>query len=478
MGKLNANLRLSDCGNVPLFAEDAETSYSAAASQAVPQLRGQRRWLAQVNSPLRVIAYYFALFYTFTVFTQLHQLLVMAVGVNTHMLIIIGVPMILLVLGSGGIRRTLRWSAAKYWLGFSLLMIIAVAFSSWRSQSLAITWAWLRVEVLILFVIAGCVLTWGEVKRLMGVLACAAVVDVIAGRVFGGQVAGRFELTGTTMSDPNDYAAQLILILPCLLLVVVSASQLWITRIVAAAFLLYGAFLILLTGSRGGLVAIAVAILFCLWKLRPSQKIVAATVVILLTCAAPFVFPRQILTRLSSTFRSADLAEKDPDVARAVESSEARSYLLKQSILATLSHPVFGVGAGQFSNYEGKKAREIGVRGVWHETHNSFTQISSEVGIPALLFFLAAIVATYRILDKVYRAAQGRPRSQETQQIKATAFCLQISLIGFCTGSLFLTLGYRFYLPALTGLAISLYRAAQQKWRLEAVPPNAGQAAG
>jgi O-antigen ligase len=438
--------------------------YLSAAPQATPRERSRRRWLAQVKGPLRVIGYYFALVYTFIVFTQLHQLLTMAVGVNTRLLIIIGAPMIVLVLGSGGVQRTLRWSAARYWVGYSFLMVIAVAFSSWRSESLSITLAWIRVEVLILFVIAGCVMTWREVNHLMAVLAWAAVVDVIAGRLFAGQIAGRFKLTGTTMSDPNDYAAQLILILPCLLLVVVSTSQFMVGRIVAAGVFLYGLYLILLTGSRGGLIAIVIAILFCLWRLRPSQKILAASIVILLVCTTPFVVPQRILTRFSTIFQSANFAEKDPDLAAAA-SGEARRYLLKQSILATLSHPIFGVGAGQFQNYEGRKAREAGLRGSWHETHNSFTQVSSEIGIPALLFFLAAIIATYRMLDSVYRTARRMRPTKETQQITATAFCLLISLIGFCTASFFLSLAYRFYLPALTGLAIALYRAVQQKWR-------------
>jgi O-antigen ligase len=446
------------------YDEVDSTGYLSAAPQATPREHSRKRWLAEVKSPLRVIGYYFALVYTFIVFTQLHQLLVMAVGVDIRLLMIIGTPMIMLVLGSGGVQRTLRWSAAKYWVGYSFLMVIAVAFSSWRSQSLSITLAWIRVEVLILFVIAGCVMTWREVNRLMTVLAWAAVVDVIAGRLFAGQIAGRFKLTGSTMSDPNDYAAQLILILPCLLLVVVSASQFMVGRIIAAGFFLYGFYLILLTGSRGALIAIVITILFCLWKLRPSQKILVASIVILLVCATPFVVPQRILTRFSTIFQSAKFPEKDPDLAAAT-SGEARRYLLKQSILATLRHPIFGVGAGQFQNYEGRTAREKGLRGSWHETHNSFTQVSSEIGIPALLFFLAAIIATYRMLDSVYRTARRMRPTKETQQITATAFCLLISLIGFCTASFFLSLAYRFYLPALTGLAIALYRAVQQKWR-------------
>jgi O-antigen ligase len=189
----------------------------------------------------------------------------------------------------------------------------------------------------------------------------------------------------------------------------------------------------------------------------------AASIVVLLVSATPFVVPQRILTRFSTILQSAKFPEQDADLA-AADSGEARRYLLRQSILATLSHPIFGVGAGQFQNYEGKTASETGRRGSWHETHNSFTQVSSEIGIPALLFFLAAIMVTYRMLDSVYRTARRRRPTMETQQIRATAFCLLMSLVGFCAASFFLSLAYRFYLPALTGLAIALYRAVQQKW--------------
>jgi putative inorganic carbon (hco3(-)) transporter len=236
--------------------------------------------------------------------------------------------------------------------------------------------------------------------------------------------------------------------------------------------LLYGLYLVLLTGSRGALIAIVVTTLFCLWELQPRKKIFAAFIVILLACATVVVVPQRILSRFSTTFVSGEAQEKDRALAGALASREERRYLLRQSILATLSHPIFGVGAGQFQNYEGITAREAGLRGAWHETHNSFTQVSSEIGIPALLFFLAAIVATYRMLNSVYRTAKKKPPARETLQIRLTAFCLLISLIGFCTASFFLSLAYRFYLPALTGLAIALYRVAQLKWKPVIAPTD------
>jgi O-Antigen ligase len=438
----------------------------------------ERRRLKKVTSRLRTTAYIFVLIYVFVAFSQFHQLLTIVLGVDTHLLLVIGIPMILLVLASGALQSTLKWPATKLWIGFSLWMIISLPFSSLRSESLWVAITWLRVEVLILFVIASCVVTWKEVRTLMTVLACAAIVDVAAGRLFSGQLVGRLTLdtTSTTMSDPNDFAALLVLVLPCLLLVVLSASRPKFIRVIASVIFAYGLFLILITGSRGALVAISATTLFCLWKLKPGEKTIAVALIALAACAIPLVAPQRVMTRFATTLKLGDSPtdtgpdQHDVDSERAIGSGQERMYLLKQSILATLSHPVFGVGVGQFKDYEGRQAMERGERGSWHQTHNTLTQVSSEIGLPALTFFLSAVFVTYRMLDSVYSRSQRQPRTRRTQQIGRTAFCLLISLVGFCTVSLFLSLAYRFYLPALTGIAIALYRAANQEWKSGVAP--------
>ena len=323
--------------------------------------------------------------------------------------------------------------------------------------------SWIRAVLPILFAIAGCVMTLREFNRLMTVLAAAAGVNVLAGRLFANQISGRLELAGTTISDPNDYAAHLILVLPFLLLVIMEPRRSTMVRALASGLTLYGLYLIISTGSRGGLLALGVAVLFCIWKLRPRQKIAVAMVAAILACAAIVVIPQQVLSRFATIFSSDNKLENDGALSAATESAEARNYLLRQSVLVTLSHPFFGVGMGQFQNYEGEMSRKaIGGPGYWNETHNSFTQASSEMGIPALLFYLAAIIATYRMLDRVYRLAQQQSSTPGVQRIKVTAFYLLLSLVGFCAASFFLSLAYRFYLPAFAGLAIALGRAVKQ----------------
>lgn len=434
----------------------------------------QNQWLAQVRHPLRKLAFPFALAFVFIEFSDVHELIAMATGIKSYILIAVTVPVILFVLANGGFQRTLRGPAAKYWLGFGAWMIIALPFSSWRTESLSRTMLWIRAELPILFAIAGCVMTLREFSRLMTALAWAAAVVVIAGRLFAGQIFGRLELEGTTIADPNDYAAHLIFVLPFLLFIIISPGRSVAARAVASGLTLYGFYLVLSTGSRGGLLALGSMVLFCLWKLRPSQKMAVASIAAILACVAIATLPGEVLSRFRTIFRSENKIEDDSQLSsnelRAFESADARSYTLRQSIAATLSHPLVGVGMGEFQNYEGRTAREKGFRGFWHETHNSFTQVSSELGIPALIFYIGGIIMTYRTLNGLYGRARRRSRAPEIRMIAMASFCLQLSLIGFCTASFFLSLAYRFYLLALTGLTISLSRAAQQNWEPAVAP--------
>jgi O-antigen ligase len=156
--------------------------------------------------------------------------------------------------------------------------------------------------------------------------------------------------------------------------------------------------------------------------------------------------PQSLLQRYGTLFTN------ETDDQEAVQSTAARAHLLRASIQFTIQHPVFGVGPGEFSDYEAENAKSEGKRGAWAVTHNAYTQVSSEAGVPALLFFLAAIVMTFRTFGRVYRAARARP---ELRPMAMACLCCQLSLVGFCTAILFLSLAYTVYLPTMSGLAMA-----------------------
>ena len=53
---------------------------------------------------------------------------------------------------------------------------------------------------------------------------------------------------------------------------------------------------------------------------------------------------------------------------------------------------VFGVGPGQFPMQNWEEFKRRGIHIYAQVTHNSYTQVSSETGIPGLIFFLITLL--------------------------------------------------------------------------------------
>ena len=408
------------------------------------------------TSPLRVMAFKLGLILVFIRFSIIHQLLTSLVHVNFYLLYLFGIPALLGVALAGGVQRTLRSRPAVYWAGFAIWLAVGAPFSSWRGGSIGGLSSYLRTDFPMLFVTAGLVYTWRECRAMMYAIAWGAVAILFAGKMFQddtGYYGERLAINFGTVSNSNDYAGHLVLVLPFLLWAALTSKSKAI-RLAALCGIPYGVLLVLKTASRGGLVALVAGALF--WLLRGSmrQRIALLALGPVVVVALVGFVPRSSMVRiLSFSTESADASEE------ALESSTMRRYLLQESILYTLQHPLFGVGMGQFSNYEGVHSTLVGgLRGFWHETHNTYTQVSSECGIPALALYLAGIVSTFLMLNRVYRRASGRP---DCVDIRNAAFCIMLAMTAYCTATAFLNFAYFFYLPAIASLAIAVSNAAQ-----------------
>jgi hypothetical protein len=91
-------------------------------------------------------------------------------------------------------------------------------------------------------------------------------------------------------------------------------------------------------------------------------------------------------------------------------------------------------------------------------TSVSYTRVSGECGIPALLLFLLSLGASLVAVHGAYRQAR-RPGFKEIQN---ASFCYVTPLIGIVVAITFLANAYRFYLPAMVGLAIALGSVAKR----------------
>ncbi|HWE51150.1 MAG TPA: O-antigen ligase family protein [Bryobacteraceae bacterium] len=404
------------------------------------------------------MGFYFALVYVFLRFSMAQESLTLLVRVNLYLALLCGLPAVVLALVGGGAQRASRSTTGKLWIAFVAMMAASMPFSVWLGGSASLFLGYVRTEIPIFFLIGGMVLTWKEFKMLMNALAISGVCALAMEKLFSSTEDVRLSLGGGSISNSNDYAAHLLMLLPFLLWVIfIPVARIY--KIAAAGLLVTGLFFILKTGSRGALIAIAVGFLLIFvkgsGKLRWTLGLLGPVVIV-----ASFSFlPATVLFRFADLFGNNQQISAAADVTGVEGSSEQRRYLLRKSIEFTFEHPIFGVGPGDFAVFEGGSRAET-KHGEWQQTHNSYTQVSSEVGLPAAFFFIGAAMTGLFSFNRVMKRAWR----DKTPILVSTAFVCMLSMVLMMTCMAFLSLAYRFYLPALTGLAIALERIQRMEF--------------
>jgi O-antigen ligase len=297
-------------------------------------------------------------------------------------------------------------------------------------------------------------MTWKEIRLIFYTIAVAALTNLATARLFatldeGGRI--NMEASGN-IGNSNDLGTHLLLVMPFLIFVIIDRARSKVLRIPLVLAIAYGVWVVLGTGSRGCMLAMGAMFLFALWRATPAQRVGTLIVAMVLGVAVPLMLPGSVVTRLGSLFNEDQHREGR-------ESAEAREYLLKQSLLYTFQHPLLGVGPGQFPNYEGSQRTSEGKRGQWKVTHNFLTEVSSECGIPALVFMLMSIGSALLLVNRTFRQA----RKRGFRDITNAFFCYQLGMIGYLCSVVFLAHAYLFYLPTMVGLAISMSLVAMRQ---------------
>jgi O-antigen ligase len=405
--------------------------------------------------PIRKISFYFCLAALFLRLSVLPELIFYITHINTYLLYLVAPLAIVSTLLKGGVQRAFRSRASWYWLAFFLWMAMAAPFSSWPGGSLGKVKSYAEFEVIFLVLVGGMALNWNEIRIIFRTIAAAAVVNLVSTRIFERVAQGRVTLGSSgTIGNSNDLAAHLLLVLPFLLFFMIGRRRSIVVRIAVLGSLLYGLWIILGTASRGGLVGLGFVFLCLLIHASLPQKLLLVVLAGVITLVALAVLPAMTLSRLGSLF-GAKHQEAD-------ESAESRKYLFRTSVKYTFEHPVFGVGPAQFDNFEGKSSRAQGFHGNWHATHCAYTEVSSECGVPAFIFFTAGLGSAMLLVLRTYRKA----KREGYLEIANGCFCYLLAMVGYLVALVFLAQAYTFRLPAMVGLAVTLSYAAMRTMRL------------
>lgn len=375
---------------------------------------------------------------------------------------------------SGGILGVARSRVVLLLGAFYAWMAVSFPFSVWKGGSVPAMIQLARALVLMVAIIA-LVRSGRDCLRMMYTIGLAGTTAGLVS-VFVGEESKTERLTLTTgsFSDPNFYCAVLYVGLPFLWLGARNArSPQWKALYMAATLPVLAAGVA--TGSRTGFVALCAMAAVLFLRLPAARKLRLIIGAGLMLAAASAVFSDYILQRYTNLFGT---AAKTPgrltlEEAKYLETSAAslqsRRHLLERSLVLTLQHPLFGVGPGMFPVAEDQYAKQMGERrGGWHDTHNTYTQVSSEAGLPAALFFCAALLTALRILWRVRKAlAAGGPEEQE--RLRHAAIYLEVAFAGALTAALFLSIAYTGLLYVVMGLIVALERVAAQE-----APPAGG----
>jgi putative inorganic carbon (HCO3(-)) transporter len=352
----------------------------------------------------------------------------------------------------------------------AFVMLATAPFSVWPGGALR-TFTDVYFKVVLIFIlmvnsIKGVkALQWFNwlILSAMGYVAARGVADYAVGRhlVKGDRLHGA--ISGL-MGNPNDLAMNMVTFLPLAAMIAIMRGRTG-PRLAAGAIATLMVATILFTKSRGallGLAAVFVVLVFEGRKLRRGLGVMAVTAAL----AALPLMPSWFWSRLASITD----AEQDESGSR-----QARKLLMEEGWRAFIEHPLTGVGAGQFKNYNPPDRQET-----WRETHNVTLQIAAELGIVGLIVFVvllwqAAVALLWTRRMFAARPSRARPptggsgtvsvleafRPEERDWMRMHTVAMSASLVGWVVCAQFGSVGYYwtfYYLLALIVAAREITR--------------------
>ena len=377
-----------------------------------------------------------------------------------------------MVLLSRGFVVALKSNIGKALLGFTVLFAFSVPFSIWRTGSKDIFLnTWLTFSFVGFLAVAGLVNNYQQWLRVFKTLAWALFVFMVIANVFGTSDNGRLFLQQGKFGNPNEMAQALLLGLP------LWGAMMLMSKTPGGKMFAVGVMVLILattfrTGSRGAMIGFVAMLLvvFLRASIMGKMRIILAGVVFLGIVLS--TMPGKLISRYKSTVNEeeADIGDMDTQMATSAASSTAsRKVLLRHSLIFTIRHPIFGVGPGMFTVADDAYMKASGFRkGTWLGTHNSYTQVSSELGIPAFLFFVAAIWMALKGPYVLYKKTRGDPRLEE---IGTVALTLHYCMVIYAVTVLFEHIAYTIMLPVFGGMSACLVRTAEiEIQRIQSVP--------
>lgn len=177
---------------------------------------------------------------------------------------------------------------------------------------------------------------------------------------------------------------------------------------------------VLLSGSRGGFLALIVSMLFFWYKQK--KKLIGALLLAFSLAALLFLVPNNMIERFEGEDYGAN------------QSSGHRLQIIEAGWEMIKNNPVIGVGPGMFKikTYAYFESHDMA-----RMAHNSYLEVAAEFGVLGILAYLYLCYSSIRQLNSGLRAAL-----EKNERMAVIIRALLVAAIGYFFGAIFLSVEY------------------------------------
>lgn len=227
---------------------------------------------------------------------------------------------------------------------------------------------------------------------------------------------------GDSVGDGNYFSTSAALILPFVLLMIFHARKIS-GKLFFLGCLLISLVAIMLTGSRGGALAIAVSFLYVIWHSRHRARN--------FTLIGVLALPLLILVPVSPLYRFLHPNQ------HGINTEQTRLWAWEAGLRMFETHPIFGVGLGNFKQLmPAYAAPGVDFKSI---AHNTYIEYLAELGPVGLLLFIAIAFCSFRSLRRVRMQTRS---TGPPSVLYLAALSLESGLLGYLVGALFLSAEY------------------------------------
>ena len=397
--------------------------------------------------------------------------------VKFHPLLVIGGLGLIVVFVTGRFTQVVMSPVGRLLTLFTVWFIACIPMGVWKGGSFQVFVDDWSKAFLAYIMTAGLIATLAQARKIFHTIAYAvAFLACLTLAWHRYDATGRLSLAETRYGNANDLGFALIVGLVFLGFMYSQGGM----RKKLTAVILAGPVLIALakTGSRSCLLGAGILLLFVFFQVSGAVRAKLVLLAPVLFVLFLLVVPANIRDRYTTLFSGGNHEGLSQASAKsekeAAGSTEARMVALKDSLWITVLHPFSGVGPGNFPVAQNTIALARGdARGLWRVTHNTYTQVSSEMGIPGLVIYLAFLFQCWRTLRSITRS------NYVSSEMRAMAQTLRAALVVLITIAIFDSVAYTSNIPIVAGLATALtfiarnQRAASKAKRVVSPQPSA-----